>query len=58
MFCYSIYGFLLSSIIASMAIPTIITIIVAIPMYITAFCVAIPVSGVAVGADVAAGEAA
>lgn len=51
-----VYCRFLSIIIASTAIPTIIITIIAIPMYITAFCVASPLSGVAVGACVAAGE--
>ena len=40
---------------ARTAIPTIITMMIAIPMYMSVLC-GYPVSGVAVGADVAAGE--
>ena len=49
-----VYGRFLSVIIASAAIPTIMTIMIAIPMYMTVVCVAKPVSGVLVGAGVAA----
>ena len=51
---FVVYGRLLVTSIASTAIPTIITIMIAITPYINVVCDAIPLSGVAVGAAVGA----